>query len=256
MLLMQNVYFGTAHKPVAVSPCSPSPCLPWEVCIIQGIEGALCKECVISSDCPAHMSCSAHQCKDPCPGVCGPGAECVVVSHSPVCRCRPGLLGDPYKQCSKPTRPVSLPSKPTLCVPSPCGTNARCQVKGDHEVCVCAPGYFGNPVLGCRPECVVHTDCDVKLACIRQQCVNPCPGTCAPEAHCSVVNHRPVCTCPADTKGDPLIRCHDFITLPSPIACKKRLFSFFVCLFVYLCMLHVYACIIYFKNFRYIFIYE
>nr|XP_027235379.1 neurogenic locus notch homolog protein 3-like [Penaeus vannamei] len=198
---------------VTASPCSPSPCLPWEVCTVQGA-AALCLQCVVSNDCPAHQACVAHRCSDPCPGVCGPGAQCVVVAHSPVCRCDPGLLGDPYRRCSRPTRPVPPPPQPVPCVPSPCGTNARCQVKLDREVCECAPGYFGNPYLGCRPECVVHTDCAVRLACVRQRCVNPCPGSCSPEAECTVVNHRPVCTCPPGFTGDPLTRCRPVPQLP------------------------------------------
>lgn len=183
---------------------------------------ALCLQCVVSNDCPAHQACVAHRCSDPCPGVCGPGAQCVVVAHSPVCRCDPGLLGDPYRRCSRPTRPIATPPQPVPCVPSPCGTNARCQVKLDREVCECAPGYFGNPYLGCRPECVVHTDCAVRLACVRQRCVNPCPGSCSPEAECTVVNHRPVCTCPSGFTGDPLTRCRPVPQLP-PTALSKSL---------------------------------
>lgn len=211
---------GTAVVPGPANPCSPSPCLPWEVCTNEG-GSPHCLECVVSSDCAAHLACVAHSCTDPCPGVCGPGAQCVVVSHSPVCRCHPGLLGDPYTRCSRPMRPIAKPTKPMPCVPSPCGTNARCQVKMDRETCVCAPGYFGNPHLGCRPECVVHTDCAVRLACVRQRCVNPCPGTCAPEAHCTVVNHRTVCNCPAGHTGDPFIRCNLIPQLPSPSTSKN-----------------------------------
>lgn len=39
------------------------------------------------------------KCKDPCPGSCAPNAECHVVSHSPICKCPIGYVGDPFTQC-------------------------------------------------------------------------------------------------------------------------------------------------------------
>lgn len=39
------------------------------------------------------------KCKNPCPGSCAPNAECHVVSHSPICKCPNGYVGDPFSQC-------------------------------------------------------------------------------------------------------------------------------------------------------------
>lgn len=39
------------------------------------------------------------KCKNPCPASCAPNAECHVVSHSPICKCPIGYIGDPFSQC-------------------------------------------------------------------------------------------------------------------------------------------------------------
>ncbi len=70
---------------------------------------------------------------------------------------------------------VDTPVNP--CEPSPCGPNANCRVQGDRPICSCKIGYLGSPP-GCRPECVVSSECDHNLACINQKCRDPCPGSC------------------------------------------------------------------------------
>lgn len=89
------------------------------------------------------------------------------------------------------------------CNPSPCGPNAKCL----DGVCTCLSDYQGDPYHGCRPECVLNSDCPRSEACIRSKCINPCPGTCANEAICSVVNHIPMCSCPPGTTGNAFIKC-------------------------------------------------
>lgn len=89
------------------------------------------------------------------------------------------------------------------CNPSPCGSNSQC----NNGICTCLPEYQGDPYTGCRPECVLNTDCQRDRACIRNKCVDPCPGTCASNALCSVINHIPICSCPKGMSGNAFIQC-------------------------------------------------
>lgn len=66
---------------------------------------------------------------------------------------------------------------------------------------------MGNPYEGCRPECVINSDCAPMLACIQNKCKNPCPGVCAPNAICQVVNHLPSCHCPPGLAGNAYQYC-------------------------------------------------
>ena len=97
--------------------------------------------------------------------------------------------------------------RPTPCVPSPCGPNAVCREQNGAGSCTCLADYVGNPYEGCRPECVLNTDCAPNRACIRNRCQDPCPGTCGPNADCQVVNHLPSCTCRPGYTGDPFRYC-------------------------------------------------
>lgn len=94
------------------NPCIPSPCGPNAQCKVQGESPSCsclpefigsppnCKpECITNSECSYNLACSKMKCKDPCPGSCAPNAECHVVSHSPICRCPYGYIGDPFSQC-------------------------------------------------------------------------------------------------------------------------------------------------------------
>lgn len=98
---------------------------------------------------------------------------------------------------------LALPPKKDPCNPSPCGPNALC----DNGVCSCLPEYQGDPYSGCRPECVLSIDCSQDKACIRNKCLDPCPGTCGESAQCITVNHIPSCSCPEGFTGDPFIVC-------------------------------------------------
>lgn len=102
------------------------------------------------------------------------------------------------------TAPVEV-SNP--CEPSPCGQNALCQERNGAGSCKCLDDYQGNPYEGCRPECVLSSDCPTNKACSRNRCVDPCPGVCGFQAQCSVVNHIPTCTCLEGYEGDPFTTC-------------------------------------------------
>lgn len=106
---------------------------------------------------------------------------------------------------------ASEKQKTNPCYPSPCGPNSQCREINDQAVCSCLPNYVGSPP-GCRPECVVSSECAHDKACINQKCVNPCPEPCAENALCRVINHSPVCSCRTEQTGDPFSRCY---TIPS-----------------------------------------
>lgn len=184
-------------------------------------------ECVINSDCMSSKSCINGKCRDPCPNSCGVNAICHVNNHIPICTCLENYVGDPFISCH--LRPVirkinlhiklfsillpqyfilfnipedkPIPQDP--CNPFPCGSNAHCS----NGICTCISEYHGDPYTGCRPECILNSDCARNKACIRNKCTDPCPGTCGSQAICNVVNHVPICSCPHDMTGNPFISC-------------------------------------------------
>jgi len=110
---------------------------------------------------------------------------------------------------------------PNPCQPSPCGTNAVCTQRNGAGACSCIPDYQGNPYEGCRPECVLSSDCPTDRACVRNKCEDPCPGVCGQFAQCTVINHIPTCTCIPGYVGNPFASC---TPQPSP-----RKFIFYIC---------------------------
>lgn len=93
------------------------------------------------------------------------------------------------------------------CNPSPCGANAICRERNGAGSCSCLPDYSGDPYAGCRPECVLNTDCPRNLACVNNKCADPCLGVCGANAQCTVVNHAPSCACLPGFTGNPLSAC-------------------------------------------------
>lgn len=161
------------------------------------------------------MACINQKCRDPCPGSCGSGAECRVVSHSPQCLCPPGYTGDAFRGCQI----MDVPLAP--CSPSPCGPNAICKEQRNAGACVCLPDHIGNPYEGCRPECIVNSDCSTNLACIQNKCKNPCNNICGRNAVCSVINHAPTCACLPGLTGSPYQNCYEEIL--------RKLILFYIC---------------------------
>lgn len=204
---------------VSRDPCAPSPCGPTDVCSVYSDGVALCDpcfgpdsqynprcrpECVSNSDCPFDKACLGSKCLDPCPGSCGHKALCHVYEHNPICKCPPGLYGNPYEQCAVlQDKPAPSPS----CAKLQCGANAECKKQSGRLTCVCRRGYFGNPFVACRPECVLNSDCPADRACVNSKCVDVCSGVCGINAVCQVVNHGPVCVCPEGFTGDAFKSC-------------------------------------------------
>jgi hypothetical protein len=162
-------------------------------------------ECVTNFDCSNDKACINQKCRDPCPGACGLNAECRVVSHVPNCQCISGYEGDPFTGCQPVRHDIAEYINP--CQPSPCGANAVCREQNGAGSCTCIEDHFGNPYEGCRPECVLNSDCPSNKACVRNKCVDPCPGTCGQNAICQVVNHLPNCECLPGHQGDPYRFC-------------------------------------------------
>lgn len=104
------------------------------------------------------------------------------------------LLNLAIEELSKPVDP---------CNPSPCGPNAVCT----DGSCSCLSDYQGDPYIGCRPECILNNDCPLSRACIRNKCVDPCPGTCGENAQCNVYNHIPMCSCLPGMTGNAFLSC-------------------------------------------------
>lgn len=100
---------------------------------------------------------------------------------------------------------LCIAEEPVLdpCNPSPCGANALCR----DGSCTCLPEFQGDPYSGCRPECVMNTDCARDRACIRNKCIDPCIGTCGQNAQCQTINHIPMCSCPAGMSGNAFVSC-------------------------------------------------
>lgn len=118
-----------------INPCEPSPCGPNSRCLVSESRYAVCSclpgyrgsppvcqpECTASYECPQNRACVNLKCIDPCPGTCGIGARCEVISHNPICSC-PNGKGNPFVSCvfeEERTPEPSLPENP--CSPSPCG---------------------------------------------------------------------------------------------------------------------------------------
>ena len=158
--------------------------------------------CVYNIDCPPTQLCNrlTHTCYDVCEeDSCGHNAVCIAEDHHPVCQCPPGFRGNPLPdvECT-PTE---------VCSPNPCHPSAICEGSPGGHTCHCPVGHVGDPFTsGCHPEgnCPNgDSDCPPQSTCMAGRCVNPCDGGCGPNALCSVVNRKPVCTCPPKFEAGP-----------------------------------------------------
>lgn len=91
--------------------------------------------------------------------------------------------------------------------PSPCGPQTSC-VPLYGQVATCDPCQSqGGSRPGCRPECLSDFDCRFDQACLGYRCTDPCSGSCGVNAQCVVLQHSPVCFCPAGLTGNPFEHC-------------------------------------------------
>lgn len=206
--------------PAYVNPCQPSPCGPNSQCresngqavcsclpLYIGSPPGCRPECILSSECASDKACINQKCVDPCPNICGTNAQCRVRNHSPICTCINGFSGNPFISCSLPAPiPSQDPEFVDPCYPSPCGPNSQCRNSNGVPSCSCLPTFIGYPP-NCKPECTINQECASNQACIRQKCMDPCPGSCGLSAHCRVIAHTPICTCFEGYIGDPFSSC-------------------------------------------------
>lgn len=92
-------------------PCHPSPCGSNTICNngecsclpqYHGDPYIGCRpECTVSADCARNLICNTKKCINPCPDICGSGAECEVINHVPMCSCPVGFTGNSFVSCNK-----------------------------------------------------------------------------------------------------------------------------------------------------------
>ena len=204
-------------------------------------------ECSINSECPSNKACIQEKCRDPCLGSCGFNAICTVINHTPACSCSEQDTGDPFTNCHPKPPPcktvlslfnmlfIISPSKLQYlakepphddpCNPSPCGPNAQCS----NGACKCLPEYQGDPYSMCRPECVINNDCPRDKSCVRNKCIDPCPGPCGQNAVCNAINHISMCSCPPGMSGNAFVECSPYRCMYTNVFCfTHSTFVFFV----------------------------
>lgn len=214
-----NTLFLTSAEKASENPCHPTPCGPNSQCRVYnkqavcsclfnyiGIPPVCRPECTINSDCPRHLSCINQKCVNSCLGACGIKAECQVVNHVPFCKCMPGYTGNAFVMCQ--ILPLLLTSSEIVnpCAPSPCGPNAQCTKVQNSTSCACLANYKGAPP-NCRPECLISSECADNMACINNNCRDPCQNLCGENAICQVISHAPSCMCLTGYLGDPFTQC-------------------------------------------------
>ena len=57
--------------------------------------------CSSNDECASSQACRNRGCVNPCAydNPCSANAECTVNNHNAVCKCPPGMTGDPYSLC-------------------------------------------------------------------------------------------------------------------------------------------------------------
>lgn len=94
------------------------------------------------------------------------------------------------------------------CSPNPCDSNASCDTYGDQfAICNVCVGTNAANNAACRPECILSSDCAFNKACLKNKCVDPCPGSCGVNAQCTVYQHDPICECVSGFEGNPYEYC-------------------------------------------------
>lgn len=126
--------------------------------------------------------------------------------------------------------PKEAPSHP--CFSSPCGPNAICRERNGAGSCICIDYFYGDPYTGCRPECVMNTDCARDRSCFNNKCVDPCSGTCGQNTECRVTNHVPSCYCLPGYTGNSLHACTPVLSKTYFLISSLSLF-FYIILYLF-----------------------
>lgn len=126
--------------PPPIAPCVPSCGANAECQIVNGVGSCAClsgfygqpilgctPQCVTNSDCKPVQACINNRCIDPCEGSCGLETKCHVKNHNPICSCRDGYIGDPFRFCQP--RPV----EPGMHLFNFCHFNSLCSCATDNR---------------------------------------------------------------------------------------------------------------------------
>lgn len=125
--------------------------------------------CETDQDCTKGEACLDGTCQDLCEkNPCGKDATCTTKSGSKlttiICQCGPGLMGNPFRECTAvPTVPSGCSTHQDCpwnrgcaqgtcrdpCLDNQCGVGATCHAVGHRSVCSCASGYQGDPNVAC-----------------------------------------------------------------------------------------------------------
>lgn len=172
---------------------------------------------------------------DPCnPSPCGQNGNCRNVNGAATCTYPECIVN---QDCSR-DRACYNQKCSDPCIGA-CGINALCNAINHKPQCTCPIGYVGSPSVQCvmrleepivKPECEQDSDCTNDLACVNQQCKNPCyenPGICGQNAECRVQYHRPHCSCKDGFTGNAQLICHEIgcrsdTDCPATEACINR----------------------------------
>ncbi|KAF5291111.1 hypothetical protein FQA39_LY14353 [Lamprigera yunnana] len=199
--------------------------------------GAKCKEQFNNVECycpPGYNGNPYIECLDinECNiNACGESAVCINTPGSYDCRCKKGYAGNPFVLCSKMDGGICLDAESCKCsheVLCPSGficdkghcrnvcEDVRCGPKAlcDAGHCICPPGFIGNPndlTSGCkqRKQCNSDANCLDSEICFQlgkglRKCVDACSKVqCGPNALCISENHRSLCICAPEYKGNP-----------------------------------------------------
>lgn len=251
---------------ITVEVCKPNPCHASAICQPSNF-GHTCK-CPPNTigdpftagcrpegacpngdrDCPKQSICIEQRCINPCEQQqCGPNAICQVQNRKAVCTC-------PLKFTEGPNGCVRIATNCSLdadcggevCFQEQCrsvcrdsndcssGENCiekKCMVPcSDHSQCFSNQACLnGMCLLGCR----TNKNCLSHEACINNKCTNPCnlQNPCGPNAICTLLNQKVVCSCPLSFEGNPTpvdgcIRipaiCQTANTCPTDHTCFKN----------------------------------
>ena len=154
--------------------------------------------CDIDGDCPDYTACRNRKCINPCvvDRPCAPSANCRVVKHSPICTCPNGYIGTPQTKCS-----LRECGKTKFLMPYLLSSSFFV-----HSISYLACFDFSAP----QPECTSDPECPLSLACINQECKDPCfKHVCGINADCKVKRHRPICFCLPGFVGNPNQICEE-----------------------------------------------
>lgn len=211
---LDQLFFTRLFLTVIVStlpptPCAGSPCGPNAVCrdtngkadcsCLPGYKGIPpnCRpECLKSTECPPYLSCVNEKCVDPCKGLCGINANCIVKNHNPICSCLPQYTGDPFTRCTA-VPPPSPPSPPPITAPVTYEPIPEITTPTSPPLVAKTETTSGLvPITETPPPIVTTTAYD------------PCDlDPCGPNTICRNVHDRPICTCKSGYFGDPYVSC-------------------------------------------------